>query len=179
MSSLFARRIGLLVLLAGCAAPALEEDSAEQWAGLTADDGAAVLEDASANEDSAAASNDVDDRDDPAEADEDADAERPEGVAAKATYTNAVLASCADPGLIKLGNSFEVACTGGGYPSFTSTDLVHWKSNGTLFSKATRPKWRATTSGPPRSITSAATSSSTSRRSRRRAGRCASARRSR
>lgn len=137
----FTRRIGTLLLVAGCSAPALEEDSSEQWAGLVTDDTPAVLENASSADDHAPASLAVDDSDDPAEVDEDPDDDDTQGIAAKASYVNAVLGSCADPGVIKLGTGFEVACTGGGYPSFTSPDLVHWKKNGTLFSAATRPKW--------------------------------------
>lgn len=136
-----ARRIGFLCLfatcLAGCSSPPIE-DSAETSAGLA--DSEAVLEDASRLEDPASPSDAVDDRDDPAEADDEGD-DGAQGVAAAATYENAVLGSCADPGVVKLANGFEVVCTGGGYPSFTSPDLVHWKSNGTLFSKSTQPKW--------------------------------------
>ena len=57
------------------------------------------------------------------------------------TFQNAVLGNCADPGVIHDGNAFVATCTGGGFPTFSSSDLVHWSTAGHLFGTKNRPKW--------------------------------------
>jgi arabinan endo-1,5-alpha-L-arabinosidase len=52
---------------------------------------------------------------------------------------------CADPGMIKVDDTYYVACTGGGsataFALSTSTDLVHYKSAGHIFTATARPSW--------------------------------------
>lgn len=57
-------------------------------------------------------------------------------------YANAVVATdCPDPGVVKDGSRYVMACTGGGFPLRTSTDLVSWKTAGQIFPAGSSPKW--------------------------------------
>lgn len=57
-------------------------------------------------------------------------------------YENPVVASdCPDPGVLKEGSQYFMVCTGGNYPIRSSTDLVSWKLEGTVFDPSTKPKW--------------------------------------
>ncbi len=59
-------------------------------------------------------------------------------------FDNPVVAvSCPDPGVMKEGDEYFMACTSGGpaYPIRSSTDLVHWTSRGTIFTGANHPAW--------------------------------------
>jgi arabinan endo-1,5-alpha-L-arabinosidase len=61
-------------------------------------------------------------------------------------YVNSVLpAGCADPGVLRDGSRYLVACTSGNagnaFPIYSSTDLVHWSSVGSIFPSANKPKW--------------------------------------
>lgn len=60
-------------------------------------------------------------------------------------YENPVVGSdCPDPGVMKDGDTFYMTCTPGyAYPIWSSKDLVHWKSAGTIFTAATKPGWAA------------------------------------
>ena len=63
-------------------------------------------------------------------------------------YENAVIPSgCADPGVLRDGKQYVVACTSGNagnaFPLRTSPDLVHWKSAGAIFPSASKPSWAA------------------------------------
>ena len=60
------------------------------------------------------------------------------------TFQNSVFGNCADPGVIRDGAGFIAACTGGGFPTFSSPDLVHWKPSGHIFGTKDRPKWAST-----------------------------------
>lgn len=52
---------------------------------------------------------------------------------------------CADPGVLRDGGQYVVACTSGNaakaFPLHTSTDLVHWKPAGDIFPAAQKPGW--------------------------------------
>ena len=61
-------------------------------------------------------------------------------------YDNPVIPQdCADPGVLRDGNEYVVACTSGGAPDAfairTSTDLVHWTFTGHIFPAAGKPAW--------------------------------------
>lgn len=61
-------------------------------------------------------------------------------------YANPVLGqSCPDPGVMKAGNTYYMACTSGNaanaYPLRKSTDLVHWTSIGAVMPQANKPAW--------------------------------------
>jgi GH43 family beta-xylosidase len=63
-------------------------------------------------------------------------------------YQNPVVpGGCADPGVIRDGKQYIVACTSGNaanaFPLRTSPDLVHWKSAGAIFPAASKPSWAA------------------------------------
>jgi len=61
-----------------------------------------------------------------------------------ALYANPVVATdCPDPGVMREGSEYFMACTSGGpgYPIRSSPDLVHWTARGTIFTNATRPTW--------------------------------------
>ncbi len=61
-------------------------------------------------------------------------------------YTNPVVdVDCPDPGVMKDGNTYYMACTGGGgYPLRRSTDLVNWTRIGSVMpTAASRPAWAA------------------------------------
>ncbi len=146
-----------------------DDFSEATWSALsTVDTGPAVLDDATTAEDSADPPEDLDQKDDVAEsANDDLDDEKepasladaPPGLtdgatgtdsadvsiltakSAIATFQNAVLGNCADPGVIHDGNGFLAACTGGGFPLFSSPDLVHWTAAGHLFGAKNRPQW--------------------------------------
>ncbi len=146
-----------------------EDFSDSTWSALsTTDSVPAVLDDATTAEDTTNPPEDLDETDDLAEvANDDVDDEQESAAAADApptagegdvstagadvsilaakdtagTFQNAVLANCADPGVIHAGSGFIAACTGGGFPTFSSPDLVHWKAAGHLFSTTTRPRW--------------------------------------
>jgi arabinan endo-1,5-alpha-L-arabinosidase len=152
----------------GCASEAVDSTndfSESTWSALSTDDSVpAVLDNATAVEDKTDPPEDLDATDDVAEsAADDVDEEKeaadgsgqtstasadadvdlaPLGAKnAAGTFQNAVLGNCADPGVIHDGVRFIAACTGGGYPTFTSPDLVHWTASGHIFGAANRPKW--------------------------------------
>lgn len=57
-------------------------------------------------------------------------------------YENAVVPTdCPDPGVLEDGPRYVMACTGGGFPLRTSTDLVNWKNAGEIFPAGKAPKW--------------------------------------
>jgi len=62
-------------------------------------------------------------------------------------YANDVLSSCADPGVLRDGNRYVMACTSGNaanaFALRTSTDLVTWQSAGHIFPSAQKPSWAA------------------------------------
>ncbi len=63
-----------------------------------------------------------------------------------AQYVNPVLGEgCADPGVLRDGDTYVVACTSGGaadaFPLHTSTDLVHWRPAGAALPASARPSW--------------------------------------
>lgn len=146
-----------------------DDFSDSTWSALsTSDTVPAVLDDASTSEDPTDPPEDLDATDDAAEsADDDLDDEKESPAAADApldlatgttstasedvsiltaknaagTFQNAVLGNCADPGVIHDGNRFIAACTGGGFPTFASNDLVHWTASGHIFNAKSRPKW--------------------------------------
>jgi beta-xylosidase len=148
----------------GCAAASDDEGddfSDATWSALsTADTRPAVLDDARSSEDRTDPPDALDETDDVAEAeadDADDDAESPAMAAAPSTglstltvtsgagtYKNTVLDNCADPGVIHDGDRFIATCTGGGFATFTSPDLVHWSPAGHIFDKKSRPKWAST-----------------------------------
>lgn len=161
--SLLALAASTLALAApGCASATEdgnEDYSEEAWSSLsTVDTADAVLEDADATDDDAEPPAELDELEDVAEApfDDVDDEQEPESVASlpegspldvlavtgrAATFRNAVLPDCADPGVIRTRDGFLASCTGGGYPTFASADLVHWKRAGHIFHAANRPKW--------------------------------------
>jgi arabinan endo-1,5-alpha-L-arabinosidase len=125
--------LGLIFVLHGCAS--IDEPA----------DQPAELEDASATEDPTDPPDAVDDSADLAEVDDVAgDALDDTTIIARVgQFQNPVAASCADPGVIRTagpnGPVFYAACTGGNFPLFKSTDLVHWSAAGHLFHSA--PAW--------------------------------------
>jgi beta-xylosidase len=151
----------LAIAVPGCASSTDdpgEDYSDSTWSALSTDDTApAVLDDAKTVEDPADPPESLDETDDTAaSADDDVDDESESSAAADApsdlstltaknggagTFQNAVLGNCADPGVIHDGTSFIAACTGGGYPTFSSPDLVHWTASGHIFGAKSRPKW--------------------------------------
>ncbi|MGE0327372.1 MAG: glycoside hydrolase family 43 protein [Polyangiaceae bacterium] len=58
-------------------------------------------------------------------------------------YANPVVdVDCPDPGVMLDGDTYYMACTPGPkYPLRSSKDLVHWQSEGSVFSDATKPSW--------------------------------------
>ena len=143
-----------------------DDFSAATWS--ASDTVPAVLDNASAVEDPTNPPEALDETDDTAEsADDDLDDEKESPAAADAppdlatgatstaseevsiltakngagTFQNAVLGNCADPGVIHDGTRFIAACTGGGFPTFASNDLVHWSASGHIFDVKSRPKW--------------------------------------
>ncbi len=59
-------------------------------------------------------------------------------------FANPVVnANCPDPGVLKDGSKYYMVCTSGGpgYPIRSSSDLVSWKLEGTVFDSSTKPKW--------------------------------------
>ena len=118
----------LAVVVAGCAT------SDDEWTEAT-DPGIAELEDAAALDDGIAPADLVSDDADPAEVDDDAVIDAPR------TYQNAVASNCADPGVIRHGTTFVAACTGNGFPLFSSHDLVHWTPADHLFHASNKPVW--------------------------------------
>lgn len=62
-------------------------------------------------------------------------------------YANAVLpVDCPDPGVLQDGDTYYMACTGGGankYPLRSSTDLVNWTSRGHVLTSGNLPTWAA------------------------------------
>ncbi len=59
-------------------------------------------------------------------------------------YANPVVdANCPDPGVLRVGSTYYMACTSGNwaYPIRASTDLVHWTLVGTIFTPALHPTW--------------------------------------
>src|SRR5205823_6330793 len=56
-------------------------------------------------------------------------------------YSNAQThVAAADPGVIRVGNDYYLAHTGGGFPLLHSTDLVHWRPAGSIFPPG-QPSW--------------------------------------
>ncbi|HEV7558822.1 MAG TPA: glycoside hydrolase family 43 protein [Kofleriaceae bacterium] len=56
------------------------------------------------------------------------------------TYRNPIAKDCADPGVIgTAGPEFYTVCTG--FARKSSSDLVHWKADGSLFTAKSRPAW--------------------------------------
>jgi GH43 family beta-xylosidase len=52
---------------------------------------------------------------------------------------------CPDPGVLEDGNTYYMVCTPGwAYPIRSSTDLVHWSLQGTVFTGASHPTWATT-----------------------------------
>jgi beta-xylosidase len=137
-----------LAFVVGCAMTVGDEYSDELWITDNQDMTPAELEDASQMEDPTEPPEATDDLDDPAELDE----LLPPGeaevltIAAAGKYQNPVAGSCADPGVIKTTGAdgkpeFYAVCTGNGYPTFKSRDLVTWKSAGHIFNDSTKPAW--------------------------------------
>ncbi len=158
LSALGIAAASLAMAAPGCAAPTSDDPaddySDSTWSALSTDDTApAVLDDASKLEDPSDPPETLDEVDDEAaSADDDLDDEVESSTASEAelsiqttksggTYQNAVLANCADPGVIHDGNVFFAACTGGGFPTFSSSDLVHWTASGHVFGAKNRPRW--------------------------------------
>ncbi len=57
-------------------------------------------------------------------------------------FANPTVASdCPDPGVVKDGSRYVMACTGGDFALRTSRDLVHWTRAGTIFAPGRRPRW--------------------------------------
>ncbi|HEX6835914.1 MAG TPA: family 43 glycosylhydrolase, partial [Polyangia bacterium] len=61
-------------------------------------------------------------------------------------YANPVIPQgCADPGVVRDGSRWIVACTSGNaadaFPLRVSTDLVHWKAMGSILPSAAKPAW--------------------------------------
>jgi arabinan endo-1,5-alpha-L-arabinosidase len=58
-------------------------------------------------------------------------------------FANPVVAQdCPDPGVLEDGGTYTMVCTPGwAYPLRTSTDLVHWTQQGTVFTAASHPTW--------------------------------------
>lgn len=56
-------------------------------------------------------------------------------------FANPVVSSdCPDPGVLRVGSTYYMACTPGyAFPLRSSKDLVHWTAQGKVF--ATRPSW--------------------------------------
>ncbi|MEZ4232448.1 MAG: glycoside hydrolase family 43 protein [Polyangiaceae bacterium] len=49
---------------------------------------------------------------------------------------------CPDPGVMRDGDTYYMACTPGPkYPMRSSKDLVHWQREGNVFTDATKPSW--------------------------------------
>ncbi len=154
--------VALSSVAPGCAASDDEGDdfSDATWSALSTVPEAAVLDDARTAEDRTDPPEALDETDDVAEAaadDPDDDAESPAMASAPATdlstlttksgagtYQNTVLGNCADPGVIHDGDRFIATCTGGGFATFSSTDLVHWTPAGHIFNTKSRPKWAST-----------------------------------
>jgi arabinan endo-1,5-alpha-L-arabinosidase len=136
----------LLVVAVACATETSEADFSDAaWSEAEEPDMAAELEEAAAAPDLELADL-VDDAPDLAEPDEAAAEAGPaDDALAAARFQNPLGPSCADPGIIRIadaeGPTFWVACTGNGYPLFSSRDLVHWRSAGHIFTLATKPKW--------------------------------------
>ena len=59
------------------------------------------------------------------------------------TYVGRPWLHCPDPGVLRDGNTYYMVCTSGtyGYPIRSSPDLVHWTSQGTVFTSASHPTW--------------------------------------
>jgi beta-xylosidase len=156
----------LALALAACASSDSSDGdddySDATWEALSDDGASAVDEGDVADEDASEASDDIDDSADPAEPDdddptavdppslgassEDADAVDLHGLAVApgsggALYKNPVAPNCADPGVVRAGETFYVACTGNGFGRMKSSDLVHWAADGHLFGAKTKPKW--------------------------------------
>ena len=137
-----------LVLLAACATDPVDEDDFDSpaWDQATDPDAPAAYENVAG--DSGEVVDGVDDAGDPAEIDglaDEGDADDAGALAAPSQFRNPLGPSCADPGVIRIpgaqGPTFWVACTGKGYPLFKSSDLVHWKAAGHIFTLATKPAW--------------------------------------
>lgn len=65
-------------------------------------------------------------------------------------YTNSVMSTgCADPGVLLDQGTYYAACTGGGFPLFTSTDLVSWTPAGKIFPSGSTPSWAASSYWAP------------------------------
>jgi len=59
-------------------------------------------------------------------------------------YANATVdLDCPDPGVMKDGATYYLACTGGSYALRKSSDLVNWQSIGTVMPGNNKPAWAA------------------------------------
>ncbi len=57
-------------------------------------------------------------------------------------YQNPVIpVDCPDPGVLRDGSKYVLACTGGSFALYTSPDLVSWKAAGHIFAGGKGPKW--------------------------------------
>jgi len=152
------RAIALICLLCACIAADdrddidADDDADPAWSEATDPLVPAELDDASLDSDEDM-SDLVDDADDPAELDGDdlatqadeSDADDTSAIAAGLAYRNPLGPTCADPGVVRIpgpdGPTFWAACTGKGFPLFSSRDLVHWKRSGQIFKASTKPAW--------------------------------------
>jgi len=130
-----------LVLLASACVAEVDDFDSPAWDEASDPDAPAEVEERAV--DGLELPDAVDDAEDLAESDgvADVDAEDPDVLAAPAKFKNPLGPACADPGVIRIGSTFWAACTGKGFPLFKSTDLVHWKAAGHLFTLATKPAW--------------------------------------
>jgi arabinan endo-1,5-alpha-L-arabinosidase len=63
-------------------------------------------------------------------------------VVRRGTFTNAVLAQdCPDPGVIHVGDTYTMACTGGSFRLRQSPDLVTWTDTGKAIFPEGKPPW--------------------------------------
>ncbi|MEO7093643.1 MAG: glycoside hydrolase family 43 protein [Polyangiales bacterium] len=127
----------LVIIATACVAEGVDE-----WSEATDPDVPAELEETAA---ATPTDETVNDADDAAELDgDDADVDEIAAITST-TFRNPLGPKCADPGVIRVegttGPTFWAACTGKGYPLFTSRDLVHWSAAGHIFSTSTKPTW--------------------------------------
>ncbi len=121
------------------------------WSEATEPSSPAELDDASLDSDDDE-SESVDDAEDVTEidgemmpADDEDDGPETATIAAALKYRNPLGPTCADPGVVRIpganGPTFWAACTGKGFPLYSSKDLVTWKRKGQIFTAATKPTW--------------------------------------
>jgi arabinan endo-1,5-alpha-L-arabinosidase len=79
--------------------------------------------------------------------DDDADEDEPsEAQVQELSIKNPVKQGCADPSVMKDGNTYYLTCTGGDgqgnvFPIYSSTDLLSWRRTGEVFEKGQLPSW--------------------------------------